>query len=89
MQIVKKTADLIAKNLNTGFTSKEIRDKNEANIIAGQALFFDGWKRYKYVDDRIGFMVLEYKIGANDVEKAREEAENTLGKGAGDKINEV
>ncbi len=89
MQIVKKTADLIAQNLNTGFTSKEIRDKNEANIIAGQALFFDGWKRYRNVDDRIGFLVLEYKIGANDVKRARDQAQRTFGSGAGDILNQV
>ncbi len=89
MQIVDGTAGLIADNLNTGFTKTDILDENEANIIAGQALFFDGWKRYKNVDDRIGFLVLEYKIGAGDVKKAREAAEKSIGKDAKNKINEV
>ncbi len=89
MQILDGTAGLIAQNLNTGFTKTDILDKNEANIIAGQVLFFDGWKRYDKADDRIGFLVLEYKIGANDVKKARKEAEKSFGQGAGNKIKEV
>ncbi len=89
MQILPSTANLIAKNLHLGFTQKDILDKNVENIIAGQALFFDGWKRYKRTNDQLAFAVLEYKVGAPLVEKFRKEAESKFGTGAGNKIKEV
>ncbi len=89
MQILPSTANLIAKNLHLGFTQKDILDKNVENIIAGQALFFDGWKRYKRTNDQLAFAVLEYKVGAPLVEKFRKEAESKFGTGAGNKIEEV